>query len=200
MNKIEFLAELKKGLSGLPKEDIEERLSFYSEMIDDAVEEGASECEAVGAIGEVKDVATQILADTPITKLVKERVKPNRALKVWELLLLILGSPVWLSLLLAAIAVVLAVYIVIWSLVITLWAVEASFAASSLGGVAAAIFFAIEGNTLTGLAMLGAAIFLAGLAIFLCFGCKAATKGMFILTGKIALGIKALFIGKENAK
>lgn len=200
MNKREFLAELQKGLLGLPQGDIEERLSFYSEMIDDRVEEGLSEDEAVSAIGSVNDVVTQILADTPLAKLVIEKVKPNRFLKAWEMALLILGSPIWLSLLLAAVAVVLAVYIVIWSIVITLWSIEAAFAACFLGGVVSAIFFAFGGNALTGLAMLGAGIFSAGLAVFLGFGCKSATKGMLLLTKRIALGIKSLFVGKETVK
>ena len=47
MRKQEFLTELRKGLSGLPQDDIEERLSFYSEMIDDQIEEGLAEEEAV---------------------------------------------------------------------------------------------------------------------------------------------------------
>ena len=50
MNKTEFLNELKDGLSGLPREDVEERLSFYGEMIDDRVEEGMTEEEAVAGI------------------------------------------------------------------------------------------------------------------------------------------------------
>ena len=33
MNKQEFLAQLRKELTGLPKDDIDERLTFYSEMI-----------------------------------------------------------------------------------------------------------------------------------------------------------------------
>ena len=33
MNKQEFLTELRKGLSGLPQNDIEERLAFYGEML-----------------------------------------------------------------------------------------------------------------------------------------------------------------------
>lgn len=40
MSKQEFLAELRKALSGLPQGDIEDRLTFYSEMIDDRMEEG----------------------------------------------------------------------------------------------------------------------------------------------------------------
>ena len=35
MNKREFLARLRKGLSGLPQDDIDEHLAFYSEMLED---------------------------------------------------------------------------------------------------------------------------------------------------------------------
>ena len=51
MTKREFLAQLRKGLSGLPQDDIEERLTFYGEMIEDRKEEGLSEEEAVSAVG-----------------------------------------------------------------------------------------------------------------------------------------------------
>ena len=42
MNKQEFLAHLRKGLSGLPQNDIEKRLNFYGEMLEDRMEEGLS--------------------------------------------------------------------------------------------------------------------------------------------------------------
>ena len=61
MNKQEFLTELKKALSPLSKADLEERLSFYSEMIDDRMEEGLSEEEAVAAIGSPDEIAAQII-------------------------------------------------------------------------------------------------------------------------------------------
>ena len=38
MSKQEFLGALYNGLSGLPKEDIENSVQFYSEMIDDRME------------------------------------------------------------------------------------------------------------------------------------------------------------------
>ncbi|MBQ4599955.1 MAG: DUF1700 domain-containing protein [Clostridia bacterium] len=199
MSKQEFLAQLRNGLSGLPQDDIEERLNFYNEMIDDRIEEGLSESEAVHAIGTVNDVVAQILADTPLTKLVKEKVKPNRGLKAWEIVLLVLGSPIWLSLLIAAFAVILAAYIVVWSAVVTLWSIEASLAACSLGGMVSAVVFALQGNGLTGLAMLSVGICCAGLSVFLFFGCKAATNGIVLLTKKTAFGMKTLFVGKETA-
>ena len=200
MNKQEYLDCLRKGLFGLPQEEIEERLTFYSEMIDDRMEEGLSEMEAVSAIGTVDAVMSQVLADTPLTKLVKEKAKPKRTLRAWEIVLLVLGSPIWLSLFLAAFIIILAASIVVWSVVITLWSIEASFVACSLGGIVSAVIFAFQGNGLTGLAMLGAGIICAGLSIFTFYGCKSATKGILLLTKKMALGIKSLFVGKEAVK
>ena len=59
MTKHEFLAQLRKGLSGLPKDDIEDRLMFYSEMIDDRTEEGLSEEDAVLAVGTIDEIVQQ---------------------------------------------------------------------------------------------------------------------------------------------
>ncbi len=199
MNKQEFLAQLRRGLSGMPQEDIEERLIFYSEMIDDRMEEGFSETEAVCAIGTVNDVVSQILAETPLTKLVKEKVKPDRSLKVWEIVLMILGFPVWFPLLIAAFSVIFVIYMSVWSVIVSLWAIEVSLWAGALAGIISMAFFAFQGNGLTGIIMLSAGLFCAGLSIFLFFGCKAATKGILWMTKRTALWIKSLFVGKEAA-
>ncbi len=200
MYKQEFLDELKTRLSGLPGEDIEESLDFYSEMIDDRMEEGFSEKDAVSDIGSVDEAVSQILDSFPLSKIVKERVKPKRHLRVWEIVLLALGSPLWLSVLAAVFAVILTGYAVVWSAVISLWSVEGSLWVCSLGGVVSAVVLACQGNMLTGAAMLGAGLFCAGLSIFIFIGCKAVTKGVLILTKKAALGMKSMFIGKENRK
>lgn len=42
MNKQDFLGALRRGLLGLPEEDIENSVEFYSEMIDDRIDEGRS--------------------------------------------------------------------------------------------------------------------------------------------------------------
>lgn len=199
MSKQEFLMQLRKGLSGLPQDDIEERLTFYSEMIDDRMEEGLSEKDAVSGIGSVDTIISQIVEDIPLTKLVKEKITPKKRLKVWKIVLLVLGSPVWLSLLIAAFAVILSLYVLLWSVIIYLWAVFALLIVCVLGGIVAGIGFALGGNGLTGIAMIGAGIVCAGLSIFLFYGCKSATKGILLLTKKIALGIKNCFIKKEEA-
>ena len=47
INRGVFLDGLKKQLSCLPRQDLAEHLSFYGEMIDDRMEEGITEEEAV---------------------------------------------------------------------------------------------------------------------------------------------------------
>lgn len=200
MNKQVFLAEIASKLHGLPQKDIEERLNFYNEMIDDRMEEGLSEEAAVSEIGSADEVVSQILADFPLSKLVKERAMPKRRLKSWEIALLALGSPIWLSLLVGAFAIVLAAYAVIWSVIISLWAIEVSLWGCSLAGIISAVLMATQGNVTAGVAMLGASLFCAGLSISLFFACKAASKGAFLLTKRIALGIKSLFVGKGDTK
>ena len=200
MDKQEFLSSLQTGLAGLPQEDIEERLTFYGEMIDDRMEEGLTEAEAVAELGTVEQVVSQILEETPITRLVRERVRPKRRLAAWEIVLLVLGSPIWLALGIAGFAVVLCVYIVIWAVIVALWAVEVSLVASALGTAAGGVVCFCRGGLTEGLILLSAAAVLAGLAILLFFGCKAVTVGAAKLTKKIALWIKSLFLRKENTK
>ena len=198
MNKTDFLLELNEKLSFLPREEVKERLAFYREMIEDRMEEGLSEEEAVAAVGSVDEIVAQILADTPFTKLAKEKIKSNRQLNTWEIVLLILGFPVWLPLGIAAIAVIFSVYVSLWSVIISLWAVFASLAACAVGGILACVVFIIGGNVPTGLAMLAAGIVCAGLSIFMFIGCKAAVKGTLILTKKFALWVKSCFVKKEE--
>lgn len=135
MNKQEFLAQLREGLSGLPQEDMEERLMFYSELLDDQMEEGLSEEEAVAAAGPVEEIVRQTISDTPLTKIVKERIRPKRRLHAGELVLLVLGAPIWLPLGFAAVAVFFALYVVLWSALVSLWAGFVSLGAGAVGGV-----------------------------------------------------------------
>ncbi len=200
MSKQEFLAELEARLSGLPQDEIGDRLTFYSEIIDDRMEEGLSEEDAVSGIGSVDEIVSQIVAEVPLTRIVKEKMKTKRTFKAWEIVLLALGSPLWITLLIAALVVILAAYVVVWSLIVSLWAIEASAAACTLAGILSAFVVFIRGNGAMGMAMLGAGAFFAGLSILLFFGCKKATKYMLHLTKKMALGVKSIFVGKEEAK
>ena len=199
MNKQEFLMQLRRGLAGLPQEEIEDRLTFYAEMIEDRMEEGLTEEQAVAAAGMVEEIVAQIVAEIPLAKIAKERIKPKRALEVWEIILLIVGSPLWISLGAAVLAVMVAVYVSLWSVIISLWSAFAAVVGCAFCGILAGGGFAFGGHLFAGLAMLGAGLVLAGLAILLFFGCNAATAGIILLTEKFALWVKNCFIKKEDA-
>ena len=199
MTKYDFLDLLKQKLSGLPEDDMNERLTFYGEMIDDRMEEGLTEEEAVAAIGDAEDIVSQILEDTPLTKLVKQKMKPGRKRKTWETVLLVLGFPVWFSLLAAAFVVVFSLYVSLWSIIISLWACVASLGACSAGGVISGGVLACNGNVPTGIAIIGAGVVCAGLFILFLYGTRKATDGMVLLTRKLALAIKRSFMKVEVA-
>lgn len=197
MTKQEFITELQKKLSGLPKQEIDERITFYSEMIDDRVEEGLTEEEAILEIGSVDEISVQIAGEIVLSKIAKEKVKSKRCLGAWEIVLLVLGSPIWISLIISALAVILSIYIVLWSAIISIWAVFVSVAACTVVAIVGVIFIVV-GHSIPGVAMIGASIICAGLSIFLFFGCKAATKGFIQLTKKSIRFIKRCFVKKEE--
>lgn len=188
----------RKKLTGLPKEDIDERLSFYSEMIDDRMEEGLTEKEAVLEIGDVDDIYTQIIADIPFSKLVKERIKPKRNFKVWEIVLLILASPIWVSLIIAAISVIIAIYVALWSLIIALWAIFAALVVCSVASYFYCLTNIIDGKIIVGLAILGLGLMSAGCSALIFNGSKFATFSIIKLTKKMIIKLKRSFIKKEE--
>ena len=200
MRKEEFLRELHEALSGLPQSDIDERVSFYAEMIDDRMEEGLSEPEAVASVGTVNDIVLQVVDEYPLPDLIKARICPKHGLSTGLILLLIFGSPVWLSLLIAAFSVVFSLWVSLWAVIVSLWSVFASLAVSAIGGIAGGILFIGTGYALSGLAVIAAALVCGGLAVFAFYGCKAASKGAVWLTKKMMLGIKKSMIRKEGAQ
>lgn len=200
MNKQEFLTALSEKLCNLAEEDREKSVEYYSEMIDDRIEDGLSEEEAVAAMGSVDEIASRILLDTPLPKLVKAKVKSKRTLGVWEIILLVLGSPIWLSLMIAALAVLLALFIVMWTVAAVLYSVVLSFAVSAVGCVIGAVFTAVTSSFAGGVLLIGAALICAALAILLFCGTFYVVKGFVFLSKMPVRGIKQLFIGRESAK
>ena len=199
MNKKEFLTQLRQGLAGLPQAELEERLLFYSEMIEDRIEEGCSEEDAVAAVGSAEEIIAQIVAEIPLATLVKEKIKPKKSLSGWVIAMLVLGSTLWLSLLIAAVSVVFSVYISLWSVILSLWASFVAVAVSGLGILAGGIYFIGINPIITGLILIGAGLACIGVSILLFFGCKLATKGLILLTKLPIRIIKNAIVRKGKA-
>ena len=124
MNKSDYLNSLESKLSKLPKIEVNERIAFYSEMIDDLMEEGLSEEQAIERIGSVDKITSQITEEIPLGKIIIDKLKPKRKLSTLEIILLVVGSPIWGALLLSLFAVIFSTYVCLWAGIVTLWAVS----------------------------------------------------------------------------
>lgn len=79
MTKHEFLSRLRDLLTGLSHEDIEGSVDFYGEIIDDIVESGASEEEAVAALGSAEEVAANIRSQASADEDEHDRCKEDHS-------------------------------------------------------------------------------------------------------------------------
>ena len=198
MNRDEFLARLRRQLAGLPEEEREERLAFYGEMLADRVEDGLTEEEAAASLGTPEEVAAQILADVPMSVLVREKVKPKDDKPWgWQTVLIILGFPIWFSVLVAILAVGFSLYVSLWAIVLSLWAVAIGFFAGAVACVGLAVLYLVRGNPGAAGFSIGAALICAGLGLLWTAACVAITKGAARLTKGSWLDIKTL-LGRKG--
>lgn len=195
MDKNEFFRRLEKGLSGLTRKEKDEHIAFYSEMIDDRIEEGLSEAEAIEGIGNAESIAFQIMQEHGGSP---KNTKQSRKLTAWEIIFIVLGSPIWMSILIAVLSVIFSLYVVLWSVIVSFWAIAVAFIGSALGSFATFGVFLFFGNVTQGFAMLGMGLFSVGLSIFGIMGSIGATKGSALLTKKSVLFVISLFKRKEK--
>jgi len=201
MTKLEFLAELRQYLAGLPLEDIEKSVDYYKESIDDRMEDGLTEEEAVAAMGDTKTIASEILAEAslpPVVKKLKKPLKPKT--RGWEIVLLILGFPLWFPLLMSFAAIVLSVYIVLWTVAVSLYSLPVAFGASALALLLTAVVNFLTGGFLVAVLASGCCLVLAGLCIFSILLCNLLVKAAAWCTKMLWRCLKNLFVKKEAAK
>ena len=212
MTKQEFLDRLQAGLLELTESDAQERLTFYSEAIDDRVEEGLSEQEAVAQIGDVQEIVASILSEIPQkAPKVAEPLpsQPEKApeslkkeqkngLKPWQIVMLIVGAPLWIPLMICEFAVILSLLAVLWSLVVCEWAAFASLAGSAFGALMAGVAYVSTGELVGSAGLVGFGLVCAGCAIFAFHGSLALTKGCAWLTRVVCKGICKLFVTRRE--
>jgi len=192
MNKVEFLQYLSLALNKLPQYEIDQSLAFYAEMIDDRIEEGCSETDAVASLGNVADVAAQIIAETPIVP--KTIAKANTGSRTLNIVLLIAFCWIWIPICAAFAAVVLSIYLAIWAVIVAFWAVVLAFIASGLACLVAAVYLLITMFPSTALFSVGAGLTLVGIGLLCYFGALAVSKGLFKLTKLFVKKIRSLFV------
>ena len=197
MMKKMFLDRLRSRLSHLPKEEQDERIAFYSEMIDDRIEDGLTEEEAVKSITSIDEITKEVITDIEVVdskdninkKRIKEKttkfVKDKK--KTSNVLLIVLGFPVWFPLLISFIVILFSLYVVGWAVIVSLWAVVVALGASFIGGTILGISYLVQGASAI---LLGLSIACGGLSIFFFFGVKELTKLYCVFTKKIISWIR----------
>lgn len=197
MTKYDFLKELLEYLAPLPEAEREKAYAFYAEMIDDSIEDGMTEEQAVQRLGDMQDIVDHIIAEMPMSVIIKSSVRRKR--KGFKAMLwLVCGFPIWFPALMLVISLLLLLFILLWVMVPVLWSVFAAFAAAAAGGCVG--LFLYPGLSAK-LLLLGGAMASGGLAIPLFLLSLRVTKQIARLTKRIWIQIKnSIFRKRGHAK
>lgn len=198
MNKTEFLQALRAALGKLPSYEVEQSIAFYAEMIDDRVEDGMNEQDAVAGLGAASTIAAQIIAETPAIP--KAIARANTGSRTLNVVLLAVFSPIWVPIAFALALTALAVYLSIWMVIVSLWMVVAILILGAPLGVIALVDCVVKGFPLTGVLLFGGGLACTGMGLFAWFGVLGVSKGLVHLTHVFARWIKGLFKKQPNER
>ena len=133
MNKKQFCTLLENELRiYLSSEEVYKTLNFFKEMIDDRVDEGLSEEQAVSQLGNIDDIVGQILDEHNIKKRQKKlvwRFIPQKTPSAANIIIAILLFPIWITIF----SLVASFFLVFISLIFSL---VVSVIAFFVGGIA----------------------------------------------------------------
>ena len=176
MTRNEFITSLSARLQGIPENERQKALDWYSELICDRMEE-MPEADAVSGIGSVDEIADEILSQyRQNTTAVhssdgtepQSRRSPdkgvNTALVIFAAVVL---SPIWLPLLIVGLSLALVAVVLVWCAVVTVGVMLVSAAAVGAVGLVYGFWALFVINPAYGLLVLGAALTAAGLTLAL---------------------------------
>lgn len=163
MGKKAYLDRLDELLDCLPKDKRAEARSFYEEAIDDRMEDGMSEEEAVAAMGSAEIAAEVILGELPAVPRAVAKTRRKSRVLLW--VLAIAGSVVWVPLGLAFVVAAVAVYLSIWIAAACIWIVAASFVLALPLGIYLAWYGIMEGLFAFAFAQAGMGLVFGGLGL-----------------------------------
>ena len=188
MNKAEFLNELSFCLHSMNDSEKNKFIIYYDEMISDYVENGMSEEGAVNKIGAPKKIAEELLGDYGSVKL----NLPSTGSRWLNIILTVIGFPLWGSVLLAFLLMVFSVYLIIWCVPLVAGAGCVGFFASSIIGIVESPFLIIK-SAPVGIMQLGTGIASIGISLLLGFATIDLSKKIIIVTKNLNIKLVALF-------
>ena len=208
MNKQIFLDGLRTAISSLPPEEVNKTLAYYAEIIDDRIEDGMSEQQAIASLEPVQVLAGRILAEygknpaaqPPAQQQYSGRQKSGASTALIVVLAILL-CPIWMPLAAALLGLAIGLICLLCGIIVL---ISAAVVGLAVAGVAILIYaFAnpgIWGMPLT--FSLGLAFICVGIGILLIFPAIALVKliwrGIESLCGKIHSWLTRKKGGRKN--
>lgn len=177
MNKTAYIKELNKRLRYIPKEDREDAVAYYTELMADM---GFDDTEDVtGRLGTAKEAAKNILAECTqkhVDDYAENKTVKGHATVVWLTVLGALSLPISLPLAIVVLAVAIVIIAVGLSLLISLAAAAISLVVS---GLACMIFMFLAPGVAQKAAMFGTGLVALGLGSLIGYGVFALVRFLF---------------------
>ncbi len=201
MTKQQFMDLLQFRLQQMPAQELADILAFYEESIQDRMEEGLTEEEAVAQMGDFEELVANILTDLPMHTLLTNRIKEanNRTSnKALILVLLILGFPLWFPISLIFVCILLILLLTLWILLGSLYITLLGIAFAGVSGIIQGFFQFGMAGIAQGFACIGAGLACIGLALLLCIPLLWLSKQFIRFHTFIFKKIKQGLIGKKG--
>lgn len=178
MNKTQFLAALEEQLSSVSDAERKRSLLYFEEIIADRMEEGLSEEEVIAQMESPEEIAAGIINETGT----EDRSAPVSEKKLggfplWVVVALaVLGSPVWLPILISVVTVIVTTYSVAWILIGCLYVVAASLVVGGCVGIVASVIALGTNSAVVAVFVIGLSLFCIGFGILLVFPAVLCTR------------------------
>lgn len=166
MTKTDFINSLKEKLYKIEAKDVDVTISYYSEMIDDYVDSGYSEEEAINKMGSIEQIISEYETSNQDVDKASNETKLYRNIlltnKVLIVLILLLLSPI----IIAAFGVFISLVACFFAVLLSTWVVDVSLAISSVYSLIMALF-SISNNALSVIFYLGCMLVMGSVSILL---------------------------------
>ncbi len=156
MKKNEFLKQLKKEISHLDINEQNDVLSYYSELIDDRIENNQNEEDVIASLGSIEVIAHDIEEErkvvSPNNQSVKKQINSSSSVNIPLIVILILLSPFYI--------------IIPFVIIISFYVVAFSFFGSGIFGLIGSIVQMVK-DLPVGVLQLGVSLLLISIGLFL---------------------------------
>ena len=141
---------------------------------------------------------TQGRSSGPMPDQSQSQGSAKKTVSPWIIVLLILGSPIWLPLGIAVAAVALAIVVTIFAVLLSVVVAVFAIGIGGIAAVLAALVALVLGKGVPALMQLAAALILIGISLLLFIPLKAGFLWFIELMARLGNSIKQYFINKRN--